>query len=198
MGGKAGDMLPAFKDGFTGTAANRGVMTDEDLEAAKKYKDLTKEASSFWEDIKTNVGISALELATKGIKLLTGGTESDNPNQSLLEARLAEAKRVKAMRQAGVTEASNIQNRFTQGSGPEAPSFRDQRAGTDWAEVSARAIAMANNPLITALQLNTAALRAKTQKDNTKVPRPDFLTGQQMNGYNDTEYGFSQGNPEIY
>jgi hypothetical protein len=120
MGGKAGDMLPAFREGFDGMAANRGVLTEDDIEKARRYKELTAGAASFWEEIKTNIGVAGLGLAAKIGGFFTGGTDSGNPNQGAMEARLAAIQREKAMKQAKAAEADTIKKQL-------APKLKEVR-----------------------------------------------------------------------
>lgn len=133
MGGKAGDMLPAFRDGFDGAAANRGVLSDDDLERAKKLKQLGEEVAGPWKEIKSDVAFAALKMAKvaydfSGIgtlgnfigKHIAGEPGAVNPNQGAMEARLAAAAREKAQRQAKAAEADTIRKQL-------APKMKEVR-----------------------------------------------------------------------
>jgi hypothetical protein len=114
MGGKAFEMLPAFREGFDSAAANRGVLSDEDLEKAARYKQLIGGINSVWTDFKNNVGSIGLGAANWVANLFGagGGNGATNPNQSAMEARLAAIARDKAMKQAKAAEADTIRKQL--------------------------------------------------------------------------------------
>lgn len=72
-GGKAPDLMPAFRKGFDTQEANRGILTDEDRAKMKEAINDSETLKGIWANIKTEATLFALKLPLIGNALSLSG-----------------------------------------------------------------------------------------------------------------------------